>query len=96
MPRVRAIVARAGHPASMQRSCPIGPLLGAAPLALALTLNTCLAHHLGLLALKVGRAVDEVADHGVVVERLEELLRLGVVADLGELWGLAMRDLNMV
>lgn len=51
-----------------------------------LTLNASLAHHLSLLALEVGRAVDEVTDTGVVVECLEELLRLHVVADLGEFW----------
>ena len=44
-----------------------------------------LAHHLGLLRLVVGGAVDEVADLRMVVERLEEGLRLLVVADLGEL-----------
>lgn len=49
-----------------------------------------LAGHLGLLCLKVGCAVDEVADNGVVVEGGEELLGLDVVSDLGELCNLSV------
>jgi hypothetical protein len=44
-----------------------------------------LTSHLGLLGLKVGCAIDEAADDGVVVERREEILRLPVRTDLGEL-----------